>query len=64
MTIPNFPKKESLSVLDSHFEDICKLTDNIDFYIDQLSPMLAKLTVLNLSSQQLHDGSGIFDNIS
>ena len=53
-----------MPILDSHFEDICKLTDNIDFYIDQLAPMLANLTVLNLSSQQLHDGSGIFDNIS
>ena len=50
--------------LDSHFEDISGLTDNIDFYIDQLSPMLTRLTVLNLSGQNLHDGSGIFDNIS
>ena len=55
---------ESLPVLDAHFSKICQITDNIDFYIDQLSPMLVSITSLNLSSQSLHDGSGIIDNLS
>ena len=55
---------ESLPDLDAHFSQICQITNNIDFYIDQLSPILVGITRLDLSGQSLHDDSGIIDNLS
>lgn len=51
-----------LMALDSPpIQAIISLTTEIDFFVDQMIPCFSSLTELNLSSQGLHDKSGIWE---
>jgi len=52
------------SMDDPPVQQIINLTNTIDFFSDQIFPLLEPLTVLDLSGQGIHDQSGILNTLS